>query len=77
MQSGRSLYEKDFYSWAIKSADLLRSRKFNNLDTQHIAEEIEDMARQAERELEHRFETLIAHRLCCVNDLIESVRFNF
>jgi hypothetical protein len=63
MHSHRSLYERDFYSWALESAHLLRSGKFNNLDTQHIAEEIENMARQEERELEHRFETLIAHLL--------------
>jgi Domain of unknown function DUF29. len=38
-------YNKDFYAWLMKNADLLRQHKFNEVDVEHIAEELESMGK--------------------------------
>lgn len=40
-----SLYERDFQAWAFEQARLVRARRFSELDTAYLAEEIEDMGR--------------------------------
>lgn len=56
-------YEKDFYSWLMENALLLRERKFKRIDAEHIAEELEAMGRSEKRELISRLSVLIAHLL--------------
>ncbi|MEA2060424.1 MAG: DUF29 domain-containing protein [Thermodesulfobacteriota bacterium] len=56
-------YEKDFYSWLMKNAVLLREGKFADIDAKHIAEELEAMGRSEKRELISRLSVLIAHLL--------------
>ncbi len=56
-------YKKDFYSWLIKNARLLREQKFTKIDAEHIAEELEAMGRSEKRELINRLSVLIAHLL--------------
>jgi hypothetical protein len=45
--STESLYEEDFYAWTQHQAELLRRLRppDNELDLEHIAEEIEDLGR--------------------------------
>ena len=45
--SAQSLYEEDFYAWTQRQAELLRrlAPVGNELDMEHIAEEIEDLGR--------------------------------
>jgi hypothetical protein len=57
------LYDKDFYAWLIKSAELLKQRKFDELDIEHIVEEIESMGRSEKKQLMTRISLLIAHLL--------------
>ncbi len=52
-------YESDVIAWATEQADLLRARKFDQLDLEHIADEIEDVARAEERDLARRVVMLI------------------
>ena len=33
-------YEKDLYTWSLEQANLLRQRKFDEIDLEHIIEEI-------------------------------------
>ena len=40
------LYERDFVRWTARNADLLRERRFDEIDFEHIAEEIEDLGRK-------------------------------
>ena len=42
-----TLYEKDFYAWALAQADALRARRSgaNDIDYNHLAEEVEDMGK--------------------------------
>ena len=57
------LYEKDFYAWAAENARLMREGRLNEIDTEHIAEELESMTRSEKRELINRLAVLIAHLL--------------
>ena len=56
-------YNKDFYAWLIKSADLLRKHQFDQVDIEHIAEELEAMSKSEKRELISRLTVLLAHLL--------------
>lgn len=47
----------------MESANLLRQRRFSEIDIEHISEEIESMGRNNRRELINRFSILLAHLL--------------
>lgn len=59
----QKVYDKDFYSWTMENATLLRQRKFSEIDIEHIAEELESMGKSDKRELASRLAVLIAHLL--------------
>lgn len=56
-------YETDFAAWAAEQAGLLRAGLVNNLDFKNLAEEVEDMGKSEQRELENRLQVLICHLL--------------
>ncbi|MEY3221039.1 MAG: hypothetical protein RIT27_2396 [Pseudomonadota bacterium] len=56
-------YEKDFYSWIYKNIDLLKQRKFSELDVDILIDELESMAKRDKRELTSHLMILIAHLL--------------
>lgn len=56
-------YEGDFYGWALRQAALLRERRFDLVDLENLAEEMEGLARSEARELRSRYETLLRHLL--------------
>ena len=56
-------YETDIIAWANQQAWLIRHKKFDLLDIEHIAEEIEDVGKSEQRELANRMIVLIAHLL--------------
>lgn len=56
-------YNKDFYAWLMKNADSLRQHKFNEVDIEHVAEELESMGKSEKRELTSRLTVLLAHLL--------------
>ena len=57
------LYDQDFYAWAKRNAELLRQGRTSEVDTEHIAEELESMTRSEKRELVNRLAILMAHLL--------------
>jgi hypothetical protein len=59
------LYEEDFYAWTQQQAELLRrlSPVGNELDIEHIAEEIEDLGRSDLRAAQSLCEHIIEHFL--------------
>lgn len=59
----RELYDEDFYLWALETAKTLRTGRFVDLDAEHVAEEIEDMAKRNSRELESRITQILEHLL--------------
>ncbi len=56
-------YEGDIVAWAKEQADLVRTGRFDLLDIEHIAEEIEDVGKSEQRELASRMAVLLAHLL--------------
>ncbi|HFD33232.1 MAG TPA: DUF29 domain-containing protein [Gammaproteobacteria bacterium] len=56
-------YEGDLYTWSLEQAALLRERKFDQIDLEHIIEEIEDMSKSERRALQSFLETLLMHLL--------------
>jgi Domain of unknown function DUF29 len=57
------LYEQDLYAWSEVQADLLRRRRFSELDLEHVVEEIEDVGGSLYREVRSRIRTIIEHLL--------------
>ena len=46
-----SLYDEDFAVWTSETARLLRERRFEEVDIEHVAEEIADMGKRDKREM--------------------------
>jgi hypothetical protein len=61
--SAADLYDRDFYEWTVRNAELLRSGSVEKADLDHIAEEIEDMGKRERRALLSRLGVLIGHLL--------------
>ncbi len=61
--STASVEPKDFYAWTQQQADLLRNKNFDQVDLDHLIEEIEIMGNSEVRELELRFTVLLMHLL--------------
>ncbi len=57
------LYDVDFAQWALENAALLRSGRAAEADLEHIAEEIEDMAKRERRGLRRRLYRILEHLL--------------
>ena len=57
------LYEDDIVVWAARQADLLRRRAGNELDWDHLAEEIEDVAQRQKDQIESRLAVACEHLL--------------
>jgi Domain of unknown function DUF29 len=56
-------YQQDVVAWANEQAALLRAGQFTELDLEQIAEEIVDVGRSEQRELENRLRVLLMHLL--------------
>ena len=59
----KTSYESDVVAWASEQARLIRAGRFDLLDREHIAEEIEDVGKSEQRELASRMAVLLAHLL--------------
>lgn len=60
---GIASYETDIVAWANEQARLLRAGRFDLLDREHLAEEIEDVGKSEQRELSNRMALLLTHLL--------------
>ncbi|GAB3430000.1 DUF29 domain-containing protein [Massilia solisilvae] len=56
-------YDNDVVAWASEQAALLRSGKLDAIDVMNIAEEIEGVAHDEQREFGRRFGSLLMHLL--------------
>jgi hypothetical protein len=56
-------YDEDSYSWFFHTAQLLREKRMNEIDIDHLIEEMEDMGKSYEKELINRLTILVAHLL--------------
>ncbi len=57
------IYDANVVAWVRQQAQLMRAGRFGALDIEHIAEEIEDVSKSEQRELESRMAMLLAHLL--------------
>ena len=57
------LYDHDFYAWTQRTARLLRAGRFERIDVENVAVEIEDMGKRDLKELHSRMEVLLMHLL--------------
>ncbi len=56
-------YDQDVMAWAAEQARLIRTGQFDQLDIEHIADEIDDVGKSEKRELASRMAFLLAHLL--------------
>lgn len=59
----KAKYETDILAWSSEQARLIRAGRFELLDLERIAEEIEDVGKSEQRELANRMTVLLAHLL--------------
>ena len=57
------LAESDETAWLERTADLVRGRRFDQLDPDTLAEYLTDMAKRDRREVYNRLVVLLAHLL--------------
>ena len=56
-------YEHDIHAWTQWTAEWLGQRRFQDIDIEHLAEELESMGRRDRRELVSRLKILLGHLL--------------
>jgi hypothetical protein len=63
MRTNADLYDQDFFQWTQTTAALISAGKWQDLDLERVAEELESLGKRDWRELESRLEVLIRHLL--------------
>jgi Domain of unknown function DUF29 len=58
-----ALYEGDFYVWTQRQAELLRARRFDELDLPHLIEEVKDLGTSQRKEVFSRSQQILRHLL--------------
>jgi hypothetical protein len=59
----KDLYDEDFYVWAGSQAQLLRDRRFDELDLENLIEEVADLGGALKRSVRSRGRTIMEHLL--------------
>jgi hypothetical protein len=68
------LYEKDFDLWLEQTINQLKSQQFEQLDIEHLIEELTDLGKSNKRSLESNLIILIAHLLKIQQDAPEIMK---
>lgn len=63
MATTQQLYEQDFHAWTLRNAELIRQGRIDEVDLEHLAEELEDMGASRQQQLESRLRILLGHLL--------------
>ena len=63
MSTTAALYDSDYQAWLDANIDLLKRSRFQELDVEHLIEEMADMGKKDRAELANRLVVLIAHLL--------------
>lgn len=56
-------YDRDFYSWSLEQARLVREGRWSTVDRENVAEEIESLGREQFDKLESAIRVLMLHML--------------
>jgi Domain of unknown function DUF29 len=57
----RSLYERDYYTWALQQARALKEHRLEELDWENLSDEVAGLASSEWRELRSRLKVLLEH----------------
>ena len=57
----RSLYERDYYTWALQQACALKEHRLEELDWENLSDEVEGLAKTERRELRRRISVMLEH----------------
>ncbi len=60
---GAIQYDTDFYGWTQEQAEALKQRRMDELDIEHLIEEVESMGASERRQLLSRLVVLMMHLL--------------
>lgn len=63
MTTTRNLYDRDFYLWTQRQAELLRLGLLSDIDLENLAEEIESMGKRDRRALGSHLRNILLHLL--------------
>ena len=58
-----NLHDRDFFAWTQQQAELMRMGRVDQLDIEHLIDEIESMGASERKELLSRLEVLLMHLL--------------
>lgn len=58
-----TLYDTDIHAWTRQTAELLKQRRFQDIDVERLIEELESMGRRDRQEIISRLKILLAHLL--------------
>jgi len=61
--AGGHAYDRDFYSWSLEQARLVREGRWTAVDRENVAEEIESLGREQFNKLESALRVLMLHML--------------
>jgi hypothetical protein len=59
----KDLYEEDFYVWTERQAELLRARRFDELDLENLIEEVAELGEAVKKSVRSRVRTILEHLL--------------
>jgi len=59
----KSLYETDFAEWSTRMAALIRAGRFNEIDADNLAEEIEDLGKSERSAVRSHLNRLLLHKI--------------
>lgn len=63
MKEAAPLYDRDFFEWTARNAQLLREGRLTEVDAANLAEEIEDVGKRDQREVRSCLRVLLADLL--------------
>lgn len=58
-----TIYDQDFNLWIEQTVDLLKARRFDQLDIENLIDELESMSKRDRREIVSRLKVLLLHLL--------------
>ena len=61
----KKLYETDDYQWLAETVDLLKKKRFADLDLDNLIEELEDLGNEKRLAVESLLEQIVRHLLLC------------
>lgn len=59
----KTLYDTDFVEWTAHTAGLLRDGRLDEVDLEHVAEEIEDLGKSDQRTVRSHLSRLLKHQI--------------